>query len=68
MDKSNLFTSATNLANQIFTGEITSTQLTNDFYNRIKEHNDTLKAIVISNRKEALESARKLDIACNIIS
>lgn len=63
MEKSNYFSSASTLTNRISKGEISASELTDEFYNRIKEHNGTLKAIVIDNKKEALETARKLDIA-----
>ena len=64
MDKSTFFLSASELSKKIWDNEITSTELTTGFYTRIKEQNDARKAIVISNKKDALESARKLDIAC----
>ena len=56
------YASATSLAKRVSNGEISCANLTNDFYNRIKKYNNALNAIVIDNKKEALETARKLDI------
>ena len=56
------YASATSLAKRVSNGEISCANLTNEFYNRIKKHNNALNAIVIDNKKEALETARKLDI------
>ena len=63
MDKSNHFSSALSLSKQVSNGELSAAELANVFYNKIKEQNDPLNAIVIDNKKEALEAARKLDIA-----
>ena len=56
------YASATSLAKRVSNGEISCANLINEFYNRIKKHNNVLNAIVIDNKKEALETARKLDI------
>lgn len=43
--------------------EITSTELTSEYYQAIKQHNKTINAFVIDNKHEAMESSRKLDLA-----
>ncbi len=63
MDKSILFSSAVELSLQLANGEFTATDLSNAYYNHIKKHNNTINAIVIDNKQEALETARKLDLA-----
>lgn len=65
MDKSVFFSSAKVLSRKISSGEITSTELTNEFYNRIKKHNNSINAFVIENKQDALETARKLDLFFN---
>lgn len=63
MDKSIFFSSALELNSKLISGEITSTDLINDFYNHIKKHNSRINAFVIENKQEALETARKLDLS-----
>lgn len=63
MDKSNHFSSALSLSERLIGGEISASELTNEFLKRNAAENDKLNAIVIDNKKEALETARKLDIA-----
>lgn len=65
MVKSILFSSAVELNSKLISGEITSTDLINEFYNHIKKHNQKINAIVIENKQEALETARKLDLSLN---
>ena len=62
MENSVFYASAASLAKRVSNGEISCANLINEFYNRIKKHNNALNAIVIDNKKEALETARKLDI------
>ncbi len=61
MDKNIAYSSASDLANQLSKGEISTTDLVRNHYERIKKYNNTLNAIVINNEKEAIETARKLD-------
>ena len=63
MDKSVLFSSASELSHELANHAITATDLTNEFYKQIKKHNQRINAIVIDNKQEALETARKLDLA-----
>lgn len=65
MDKSIFFSTAKALSRKLASGEITSTELTNEYYSRIKKHNNSINAFVIENKQEALETARKLDLAFN---
>ncbi|MCG8309517.1 MAG: hypothetical protein MI975_19130 [Cytophagales bacterium] len=63
MDKPILFLPAKALLSKRVAGEITSTELTNEYYAHIKKHNKILNAIVIDNKREAIETARRLDLA-----
>ena len=60
-----LFSSVSEISRKLSSREISITDLTNEFYNQIKKFNDKLNAIVIDNKQEALETARKLDLALN---
>ena len=62
MEKSIVFSSAKSLSLQVASGQVTSTELTNEYYNHIKKHNKSINAFVVENKQEALETARKLDL------
>lgn len=61
MSTSLLFKSTDQLAEMLSKGQLTSVELVNTFYLRMKEVNASLNAIVISNEHDACHAARKLD-------
>ena len=58
-----LFSSATELAEKIKTGEISSYEVVAAFINQIEQQNKTYNAVVFLNKTAALEQAKQTDLA-----
>jgi len=58
-----LFSSATELAENIRSGKLTSYEVVTAFFEQIDQHNHTYNAVVTLNKAEALKRAKDADIA-----
>jgi amidase len=58
-----LFESASNLATDIRTGKISSFQVVSAYIRQIEQQNSTYNAVVLLNKDQALERAKKADLA-----
>lgn len=58
-----LFSSATELADNIRSGKLTSYEVVTAFFEQIDQHNHTYNAVVTLNKSEALKRAKDADIA-----
>jgi amidase len=65
MDEGVFFSSAKELATNLLSAKIGAADLTEAFLGRINKINKKVNAIVIDNRQQALETARKLDLSIN---
>ena len=65
MENSIPFSSVSELSDMLASRALSISDLTNEFYSQIKKCNHKLNAIVIDNKQEALETARKLDLLFN---
>ena len=58
-----VFSSATELAEKIRSGKLTSYEVVTAFFEQIDKYNHTYNAVIILNKTEALKRAREADIA-----
>jgi len=58
-----LFSSATEIAENIRSGKLTSYEVVTAFFEQIDQHNHTYNAVVTLNKAEALKRAKEADIA-----
>ena len=63
MENSMFFSSAKAQVAQLLRGEITASDLADEYFTRINKLNKKVNAIVIDNKQDALETARKLDLS-----